>query len=64
MYGAYTDHIPPLHTVCRLVLQVSAEPPRQAGSKTMDARATAEAAKPADDKKQPSDLEKNEEWIG
>lgn len=58
VYGAYTDHIPPLHTVCRLVLQVSADPPRQAGGKTLDAKATTEAANPTNEKKQPSDLEK------
>jgi hypothetical protein len=32
-FGAYTEHLPPLFTVCRLVLEVSPDPPRQERAK-------------------------------
>jgi hypothetical protein len=51
-YAAYTEHIPPLHTVCRLVLQVSSDPPRQSRDKVAELKPNMDAKK-VDDEKTP-----------
>jgi hypothetical protein len=62
-YAAYTERIPPLHTVCRLVLQVSSDPPRQSRDKAVEVKPNADGKKLDDEKTLQTDLEKTKSGL-